>query len=195
MLSVDDWKNLLEKWNKAIFNNLDEEHTGNYEFQYPNILDRKCCLRMGATEEEVSELEERLGKKLPLSYRNFLFASNGFMILNEYCELYGTDQIKWFVEENRDWAEAWDNGNDVEDERYFQYGDHQDCCWIRGRYMKTALQISSSEDGYVYLLNPQVIDSRKEWEAWNFGSKFPGAYRYRSFWDMMQKAYTGSIMG
>jgi hypothetical protein len=73
------------------------------------------------------------------------------------------------------------NCDDVDDEKYFQYGEHQNCCWMRGRYMKTALQISSAEEGDVYLLNPQIIDARNEWEAWDFGNKNPGAYRYRSF--------------
>jgi SMI1 / KNR4 family (SUKH-1) len=191
--TVDDWNNFLEKWSEAIFDNLDEEHMENYEFQYSDVLESKSCLRIGATEEEVSELEKRLGAKLPIGYRNFLLASNGFTVLNEYCDLYGIDQINWFIEENRDWAECWDDGDDVEDEKYFQYGEHQDCCWIRGRYMKTALQISSAEDGDVYLLNPQIIDSRSEWEAWDFGNKNPGAYRYRSFWDMMQKVYKRSF--
>ncbi len=191
--TVDDWNNFLEKWNKAIFDNLDQEHIDNYEFEYSNVLNNKSCLRSGATESEISELEKRLGAKIPLSYRNFLLASNGFTILNEYCQLYGTDTIKWFIEENRDWAECWDDGDDIEDERYFQYGEHQDCCWLRGRYLKTALQISSTEDGYVYLLNQQITDSRNEWEAWDFGSKHPGAYRYRSFWDMMQEVYKRSF--
>ncbi len=59
--------------------------------------------------------------------------------------------------------------------------------------MNTAWQISSTEDGYVYLLNPLIIDHRNEWEAWDFGSKYPGAYRYRSFWDMMQAIYKRSF--
>lgn len=191
--TVDDWKRFLETWNEAIFDNLDEEHIDNYRSQYSDVLESQACLRSGASEEEISELEQRLGSKLPLSYRNFLLASNGFTILNEYCELYGTNQINWFVEENRDWAEIWDDGDDIEDEQYFQYGEHQDCCWIRGRYMKTALQLSSTEEGYVFLLNPQVIDSRNEWEAWDFGNKLAGAHRYRSFWDMMQKVYKRSF--
>lgn len=185
--TVEDWKNFLEKWNKAIFDNIDEEHMDNYESQYSDILESQSCLRIGATEEEISELEKRLGAKLPLSYRNFLLASNGFTIL------YGTDHINWFIEENRDWAECWDDGDDIEDEKYFQYGEHQDCIWMRGRYMKTALQISSTNEGDVYLLNPEIIDSRNEWEAWDFGSKNPGAYRYRSFWEMMQKVYKRSF--
>ncbi len=184
--TIDDWNDLLEKWSESILRNLEEEDLDSYDDgEYAN----KSCLWMGATEEEVSELESRLGEDLPISYRNFLLASNGFAILNESCELYGVDRIEWFVEENRDWAECWDDGDDVDDEKYFQYGEHQNCCFLRGRYMKTALQISSAEDGYVYLLNPKIIDSRNEWEAWDFGNKHPGAFRYRSFWDMMQELY------
>lgn len=187
--AVEDWQNLLTKWDRAIFDDLDAEDRENYKRFYSNVLEAQSCLREGATEEEISELEKRLQTKLPLSYRNFLLASNGFTILNECCELYGTDRIQWFIEENEDWAEAWDCVDDVDDEQYFQYGEHQDCCWIRGQYLKTALQISSAEDGYVYLLNPKIKDSRNEWEAWDFGNKLPGAYRYRSFWEMMQEVY------
>lgn len=191
--SVNDWNDLLEKWNRATFENINEEYIEIYEYQYPDILENQCCFEVGATEGEVSSLEQELGTKLPLSYRNFLLASNGFTIMNESCELYGIDQIKWFVEENRDWAECWDDSIEVDDEEYFQYGDHQNSCTIRGRYMETALQISSTEDGYIYLLNPKIIDSRNEWEAWDFGNKYPGAVRYRSFWEMMQKVYERSL--
>ncbi|MHC5739910.1 SMI1/KNR4 family protein [Nostoc sp.] len=185
----------MEKWNNKIFENLDKYYIENYEYQYPQILIDKQCFRKGATEEDIIELEKKLQTKLPLSYRNFLLSSNGFVILDEYCELFGIAQINWFIVQNRDWAESWDDNDDVSDEKYFQYGEHQDCIWIRGKYMKTALQISSSEDGYVYLLNPLIIDDRKEWEAWDFGNKLPGAYRYRSFWDMMQKIYQRNFGG
>jgi hypothetical protein len=191
--TVDDWNNFLGKWSEAIFDSLDEEYKENYEFQYSDIVESNSCLWTGATEKEVSELEKRLGAKLPIGYRKFLLASNGFTLLNEDCDLYGTDQINWFIEENKDWAECWDDGDDIDDEKYFQYGEYQNCCWMRGRYMKTALQISSAEEGDVYLLNPQIIDARNEWEAWDFGNKNPGAYRYRSFWDMMQKVYKRSF--
>ena len=187
--TMKDWQIFLEKWDKTMFDNLNDANKKSYEDYFPEVSKRKNCLNQGATEEEINFLEERLQTKLPLSYKNFLLASNGFTILNEYCKLYGTDEIKWFVEENRESAEIWDDGYDVSDEEYFLYGQHQECGSIRGRYMKTALQISFAEDGYVYLLNPQIIDSRNEWEAWDFGTKISGAYRYRSFWDMMQAIY------
>lgn len=187
--TVEDWQIFLKKWDKVIFDNLDDALIKNYQYSYSDVLAEKSCLNQGATKEEINQLEEKLQTKLPLSYKNFLLASNGFTILNEFCKVYGTSEIKWFVEENRDWAEAWGDGDDISDELYFQYGEHQDCIHTRGIYMKTVLQISNAEDGYVYLLNPQIIDSRNEWEAWDFGSKLPGAYRYRSFWDMMQSVY------
>ncbi len=188
--TVEDWRNFLEKWDKAIFDHLDDARIKSYEDWFPEVLACKTCLNKAATKEEINILEEKLQTKLPLSYKNFLLASNGFTILNEYTKLYGTDEIKWFIEENQEWAEVWsDNGDEISDELYFQYGEHQDCIHIRGKYMKTALQISLDEDGYVYLLNPKIIDSRNEWEAWDFGSKLPGAYRYRSFWEMMQWVY------
>lgn len=193
MPSVEDWKNFLEKWNEKIFNNIDDEYLENYKLRYPEALEYRQCLRNGATEAQIIQLEDKLQTKLPVSYKNFLLANNGFLIFNEDCELYGTEQIAWFIDENRDWAECWDDNDDVSDEKYFQYGEHQDCIWVRGRYIKTALQISSTEDGYVYLLNPQIIDNRNEWEAWDFGSKLPGANRYRSFWDMMQQVYKRSF--
>ena len=185
--TVDDWKNLLEKWNQAIFDNLEEEDLEYYERDYPDVFNSKSCLQPGAIEEEIAQLETKLAVKLPLSYRNFLLASNGFTILDEYSQLYGTNEIKWFIEENRDTAEFWDREDEVEDEEYFLYGKHQGA--TRYKYMKTALQISETEDGYVYLLNPKIIDSRNEWEAWDFGTKHPGAYRYRSFWEMIEARY------
>jgi hypothetical protein len=41
----------------------------------------------------------------------------------------------------------------------------------------------------VYLLNPSVVFEGGEWEAWVFASVFPGAIRYRSFWELMKAEY------
>jgi hypothetical protein len=37
------------------------------------------------------------------------------------------------------------------------------------------------------LLNPQVIKSDGEWEAWYFDSKYRNATRYSSFCEMMEE--------
>ena len=187
--TVDDWKNLLEKWNQAIFDNLEEEDIRFCESEYPSVFNSKSCLQPGAKEEEIAQLETKLAVNLPLSYRNFLLASNGFTILYEGVQFYGTNETKWFIEENKYWTEGWDDKYEVEDERYLLYGKHQGFGFMRCGYMKTALQISETEDGDVYLLNPKIIDSRKEWEAWDVCSSYFGVYRYRSFWEMIEDKY------
>lgn len=47
--------------------------------------------------------------------------------------------------------------------------------------------ISAVGDSAVYLLNPEVRTPSGEWEAWFFANWNPGACRYRSFWEMMQR--------
>ncbi|MCV6639482.1 MAG: SMI1/KNR4 family protein [Thiotrichaceae bacterium] len=165
---VEDWKELLE--------------------ELTTTTEEPSFLKAGATEEEIAELERRLNTTLPLSYKNFLRASNGFVgyPLND---LYGTDQIKWFIEESEraDFIDSIDEEDESDDEEYFLYGEHQDTLSTRERYMATALQISNDEDGNVYLLNPEIIDARNEWEAWDYSDQLVGAIRYRSFWEMVKE--------
>jgi SMI1 / KNR4 family (SUKH-1) len=187
--TIEDWTVFLDKWNQKTFERLTRENFPKHN-HYSEDRDYDCYHLPGATEAQIVELEQKLQTKLPVGYRNFLLASNGFVSLDRRYMFWDTDKIDWFIQENRDWAEIWGNsGHDISDEKYLQYGDDRDCCWIRGQYMKTALQISIVYESDVYLLNPLIIDNRNEWEAWDFGTKYPGAVRYRSFWDMMQKLY------
>jgi hypothetical protein len=192
--TVEDWTIFLNKWNQQIFEKLKASNIKHSKHHhYSEDTDYNCYHLPGATEVQIIELEQKLQTKLPIGYRNFLLASNGFVSLDRRYMFWDTDKIDWFIQENRDWAETWGNpGDDISDEKYLQYGEGQDCCRIRRQYMKTALQISIVDEGYVYLLNPLIVDNRNEWEAWDFGVKYPGAFRYRSLWDMMQKLYVES---
>ncbi len=172
------------------------EAEATYSDSFPDVVMRQDCGQVGATEAEILQLEQRLGISLPPSYRTFLLCSNGWVILNDDCQLLSTQQVDWFAARNQVWIDAWvDMGadHDITDEQYFQYGDHQNPVFIRCNYLKTALQISADENGYVYLLNPLVVDENGEWEAWDFGNTIPGAHRYRSFWEMMQAVYRRSV--
>jgi hypothetical protein len=190
--TIEDWTVFLDKWNQQIFEKLNRRNFPKYN-HYSEDRDYGCYHLPGASEAQIIELEQKLQTKLPIGYRNFLLASNGFVSFDRCYMFWDTDKIDWFVRENRDWAEIWGSpGHDISDEKYLQYGEDQDCCWIRGQYMKTALQISIVCESDVYLLNPLIVDNRNEWEAWDFGVKYPGAFRYRSFWDMMQKLYMES---
>ncbi len=84
--------------------------------------------------------------------------------------------------------EGWavDDGFEVPDALYFNYGPDQDVIHIRRHYLRTSLQLSEYVESAVVLLNPNIQTSSGEWEAWDFGDKFPGAYRYPSFEALMQ---------
>jgi hypothetical protein len=192
--TVDDWTISLSKWNQQVFEELKVKNIkpSIYHHYYQDI-DYNCYHLPGSTEAKIIELEQKIQINLSVGYRNFLLASNGFVSLDRRYMFCDTDKIDWFVQENRDWAERWSKSDlAVSDKEYFQYGENQNSCSMRTRYTKHTLQISPVDEGYVYLLNPLIIDNRNEWEAWDFGTKNPGAFRYRSFWDMMQKLYLTS---
>lgn len=147
----------------------------------------------GATEEQIVNAETRLGTKFPPSYQEFLKISNGWMNSGwSELQLWSTEEVEWFATRNQNWIDGWTPTDDeeiptVSDDLYFVYGREQDCVKLRREYLQNALEISSdSMDGDIFLLIPEVIFDDGEWEAWHFGSKLPGATRYRSFYELMQ---------
>jgi hypothetical protein len=186
--TVEDWAIFLDKWNQQVFEKIKARNIQpSKSHHYSEDTDYNCYYLPGASEAQIIELEQKLQTKLPVGYRNFLLASNGFVSLDRRYMFCDTDKIDWFIQENRRWAEKSSSyDHNISDEQYFQYGENQNTCSMRSRYIKTTLQISPVDESCVYLLNPLIVDIRKEWEAWDFASRNPGAFRYRSFWDMMQ---------
>lgn len=136
---------------------------------------------------EIANLERRLGTTLPPSFRQFLQVSNGWLRGPSYPERwYGTGEIGWFRDLEAEYVRIWaENIGPVPDDEYFVYGPKQESTAIRAEYVAACLQVSDVIDGYVYLLNPEVISPEGEWEAWVLGSKLPGAIRYRSWWELV----------
>lgn len=56
--------------------------------------------------DAVVAAEERLGTRLPPTYRNFLLASNGFGYV-DHVDLLNVDEIGWLLERDPDLVEAW----------------------------------------------------------------------------------------
>ncbi|GHO72198.1 hypothetical protein KSC_110900 [Ktedonobacter sp. SOSP1-52] len=147
----------------------------------------------GATEAQLLAAEQRLGRRLPPSYRKFLQLTNGWPCgLTE--PLLPIEQVDLFqVKEPdyaRDWIENWDwEMFDLSEADHRVYGKQQESSYFHAAYLQTALQISEQQDGYVYLLNPEVVTPEGEWEAWILGSKILGAQRWPSFWEMVQEEF------
>lgn len=183
-----DWTSYIREWSRNRIQRLRDEEKA---YLPPEVIESGYLGYPGATQEQIITAEKRLGVTFPPSYRDFLKASNGLRSTRKYgIRFYSTEEVDWFAVRNQAWIDGWMSDIEeipsVPDEEYFVYGPEQDCIYFRAEYMQTALEISSDIDGYIYLLNPQVVTPDGEWEAWDFGDKLPGAFRHRSFTQMMK---------
>lgn len=200
-MSSFDWERFLKRWSQEIIDAIGRDRD-----DLPTEVLRSGWLGYpGATEQQITQAEARLGKTLPPSYQAFLRVTNGWrqtpLLSNK---LWSIEEIEWFSVKHQAWIDAFwkkvdqppaGSSNDkaaipsIPDADYFIYGDDQDCSKIRVEYLQTALEISQPGDGAIYLLNPQIVSPDGEWEAWFFGDWLPGADRHRSFQEMMQAEY------
>jgi hypothetical protein len=181
----EDWRRLMEDWDARVFR-MTPERLDSYSRSHPEAYAARSGARAAATDSEIAALEKRLGTSLPPSFVSFLRYSNGYALFDIPEAIFGTDEIEWFVTHNKEYADIWnETSSEVDDETYAQYGAHQNPVCVRAEYLYSSLQISGVYDGYVCLLNPKIVNTNGDWEAWDFGSRIPGAIRYRSFWEMM----------
>ncbi len=151
-----------------------------------------------AESSQILELEARIGRRLPDSYRQFLGTSNGWRQSGGFIwEVLSCRKVEWFRTSNQEWIDAYveaqEGGPPLPVEEHCVYGSEQDPCAFRVEFLQSALQISAEGDAAVYLLNPEIQTESGEWEAWFFANWKPGANRHRSFWDLMQ-AECGSFV-
>lgn len=177
------WPALLREWNDLL---------RACEETKDDVADRDWLGAPGASEGELRAAEERLGLRLPPSYREFLACSNGWACAgpSSMCggALRPASTIDRFAREHADWIEAYvgpAGGHDTTPEDHLVYGPTQDCVAFRLAYLGECLQISDVQDGGVYLLNP-AVSRDGEWEAWHFANWLPGATRFRSFRELVE---------
>jgi hypothetical protein len=182
------WQEFLSQWSQEI---LDSRFAQEMALLIPDDAQETRWLGYaGASEQQITAAEQRLKVQFPPSYRQFLAISNGWSVLNSFTGLlWPTDQIELLTKRDRHFMANWGQSDkEVPDSEYFVYGPEQDTFTLRKRYIRTALQISDPH--YIgsgcLILNPQVVTADGEWEAWSFATWYPGAIRYRSFWELMQ---------
>lgn len=186
-----NWQDLMTAWNQDLL--ADEDIQAGLP---PEVLAAGWLGYPGATEEQIQQLEERLGTPLAPSYRAFLRFSNGWRATGHFIPaLWSTEEVEWFAVRNQETIDAWQaTTGDLPpepDEDYFDYGEEGAGDGFRLEHLQAALEISDQERAgtAVYLLNPQIVTPEGEWEAWFFAHWIPGATRYRSFWELMQHEY------
>jgi SMI1 / KNR4 family (SUKH-1) len=189
-VTITDWRPFLETWSKELI------EARAYPEIPPELVESGWLGFPGATDEQLSVAEARLGVRLPPSYREFLTVSNGWRQTGNFIwRIWSTEEIDWFRVRNADWIDAYANPfsglgeSSYTDEEYLVYGETQDSVRFRVEYLESALEVSEIGDSAIFLLNPQVVTPDGEWEAWFFGNWLPGASRYRSFAELMEAEY------
>jgi hypothetical protein len=189
MLDIIQWKGFLTAWSTEILGLLAQIGPEHRDALMTQSLENGTLMREPATANAISEAESRIGRGLPESYKRFLLASNGFLVHGLDAQdgwLRPVECIGWLHAHEPDLVSAWSRSEyHVPDDLYFNYGPDQDPVHLRTEYMASTLQVSDFVDSVVILLNPEVADEHGEWEGWDFGNAYPGAYRYRSFEGLM----------
>jgi SMI1/KNR4 family protein SUKH-1/HEAT repeat protein len=185
-----DWEPLLERWSHQWL------RVREFAVELPDEVVAAGWLGYpGATEEELYEVEHRLGRTLPPSYREFLRITNGWRRTSPFINhIWPVQEIDYFQARNQEWIDIWTHdAAEISEAEHRAYGGEQNSSNFRIQYLQSAVQISEVGDAAVYLLNPLVMTDDGEWEAWFFASWAPGAWRYRSFWDLMHAEYASFV--
>ncbi|MEU1347078.1 SMI1/KNR4 family protein [Streptomyces sp. NPDC005795] len=190
---VHPWRDLLQRWSDEWLDPVLHEQERHEPFP-AEVRAARWLGGPGATPGELTGLEQRLGCALPPSYREFLRTSDGWLdTTTQVARLLPVREAGWVRDLDPGLVSAWGDGggwDEVPDAEYFVYGDEQDPCALRPRYLKSMLVVTpGAETGDSYLLNPCVLTPDGEWEAWHLAQGLPGAARYRSFWDLMNDEY------
>ncbi len=178
-----NWEKLLKELNDAMLAMEDED--GRID---PSRRASGWLGNPPATEEQVTALENRIGRRLPDSYRTFLRVTNGWSNLSPFIyELWPAERICWLVDFDPLFAKsgsisAMDCQPDYESVPRFPDGTHLIDC----------LALSAYDDGIV-LLNPRIQTADGEWEAWFMANWVPGEEAYASFWELMEKTLKSNL--
>jgi hypothetical protein len=180
--TMDDWRSFLVRWSQEWADAQDpnapedERYAGDEE-----PLRTRWLGFPPASEERIRVLEERLGHRLPPSYRTFLAVSDGWRHAGAFVWLLaGTDQVRWH-EDAAGLAEYFpgDLDDDPTPEERILAG-----MWQR------ALQLDVESDAVYVLLDPGDVDDAGEWAVYCYASwRASPPERYASFRAFMEAMY------
>ncbi|WP_069161082.1 SMI1/KNR4 family protein [Nocardia altamirensis] len=126
----------------------------------------------GASEEQLAELEQRLGTRLPPSYRAFLGASDGWLHLSSFMgEMRTSSTVAWQIASDSDLSSLYDDEDESGEKAI----------------LERTLLISGDGDAQYWLLDPEDLSEDGEWAAYVWASWYPGlGERHASFAELVQ---------
>lgn len=156
---------------------------------------------LGAIEDAIAA--DNTDPAMPPSYRHFLQATNGRGFERPRMPakrrdgeelLFPYADVGRFSTHPR-LKETWKAWNDnrtgvaVADKSYYDFTRDQDPVAFREEYLNELVAVGELEGGATLLLNPIERTRDGEYEAWYMSTRLPGAYRFRSFAELMQAVY------
>ncbi|WEV28962.1 SMI1/KNR4 family protein [Streptomyces sp. 71268] len=174
-----DWRPFLLRWSEEWADSLTDDDVRNAD-----DLAARRARWLGlppATEEQIVALEQRLGRRLPPSYREFLKVTDGWRHAGGFVWLLaGTVDAHWHENES-ELAEIFAEGLDEDadhDQRY------EVDIWHRG------LQLDVESDVVYVLMDPEEVDEDGEWTVYTWASwRGDPPQPHGNFWDFMQDMY------
>ncbi|EPJ41620.1 hypothetical protein STAFG_1313 [Streptomyces afghaniensis 772] len=174
-----DWRSFLLRWSGEWADSLPDGET--------RSADDEAAWRArwlgfpAAPEERIAAMEERLGRRMPPSYREFLEVSDGWRHAGGFVWLLaGTEDAHWHDNESglADMFEEYlDEDADPEERREADI-------WRRG------LQLDVESDATHVLLDPEDVDEDGEWAVYTWASWLAEPpQRHANFLEFMRDRY------
>ncbi|MGA2231912.1 MAG: HEAT repeat domain-containing protein [Tepidisphaeraceae bacterium] len=178
-MTTSEWRQFLQRWS--------DEWLASDEHFPAQVRKRKWLGFSPATDKQILQLEKRLGYQLPPSYRSFLLTTNGWLRTSMFIErIRPASRVDWLqsdAPELFDVCSPEESGDSIANyppEEYFSYDGRP----IYDReHFRGSIVIADPipGDSMIYVLNPLVVATDGEWEAWRFANWIPGAERFPSF--------------
>lgn len=180
------WSELLRRWSLELC-----EDDAFALTQDDEVIESGWTGSEPVAENELRDLERRIGRNLPPSYRSFLKTTNGYVGGGSVRRIRPAREVKPFVDDEAEWVDIW--LETAGEGTSLSVGEHtasrgQDVVNARWQLLSDTIQVSDTDDGAVYLLCPTIVEDG-EWEAWLFATWLPGAARFSSWWDLLNHEY------
>ncbi|MFF7893207.1 SMI1/KNR4 family protein [Streptomyces sp. NPDC007907] len=181
-----DWRSFLLRWSGEWADSLPEDEERGEDDEVARQT--RWLGFPPAPEERIAAMEQRLGLRMPPSYREFLAVTDGWRHAGGFVwRLAGTRDLRWHEDPSwlaelfEDYEGEDENGRDAGDEP----GEPRE-----GDPGRRALQLDVESDATYVLMDPTDVDENGEWAVHTWASWLAEPpERHASFLAFMQDAY------